>query len=217
MCGRFTLINWQELAARFGVAVLDIQPRYNIAPTQEIAVILQGSREVRMFQWGLIPFWVSAPAAGRRMINARAETIQEKKTFRHCLQQQRCLIPADGFYEWRQEGKKKQPYYFSLSDGRLFAFAGLWDKWQAADGSELYSCTVITTQANQLVAEIHDRMPVILRPEAETVWLDAQVRQPDVLQQVLQLYPAADMNMRKVSTLVNRPANEGPELLNSPC
>ncbi|HZK24755.1 MAG TPA: SOS response-associated peptidase [Oscillospiraceae bacterium] len=213
MCGRFTLINWQELIVRFGVAAYDLQPRYNIAPTQGIPVIVQGAKELRLFRWGLIPFWAADETFAARLINARAETVLEKKSFRHCMQQKRCLIPADGFYEWKKEGNKKQPYYFSLTGGQLFAFAGLWDKWRAPDGSEIFTCTIITTQANQLVAEIHQRMPVILPPEAEAMWLDPQLRQPEVLQSLLQPYPAA-MIRRAVSPLINRPNFDGPEVLN---
>src|SRR3990170_4108942 len=176
MCGRFTLTtNLGAIAKRFGVSrfLEEVGPRYNIAPTQAVIVVNDNrTRHLTQMQWGLIPSWAKDPAIGNRMINARAETVATKPAFRVALRKRRCLIPADGFYEWRQQGRRKQPVYIALKTREPFSFAGLWETWTSPDGQEIKTCTIITTEANDLLKPIHDRMPVILTREAEAVWLD---------------------------------------------
>lgn len=214
MCGRYTLIEWEELQARFHVwAEEPLQPRYNIAPTQKAAVITGTENRVELFRWGLIPYWAKEKTNGARLINARAETLEVKNSFRRSFASRRCLVPADGFYEWETRGAKKIPYRFTLREGGLFAFAGLWDVWVSPAGEEVNSFAIITTQANDLVSGIHDRMPVILSREAEEAWLDAGLTDPSVLKQLLLPYPAGLMAKQPVSTLVNSPKNETPNVL----
>lgn len=214
MCGRYTLIEWEELQARFHVwAEEPLQPRYNIAPTQKAAVITGTEKRVELFRWGLIPFWAKEKTIGARLINARAETLDVKNSFRRSFASRRCLVPADGFYEWETQGAKKTPYHFTLRDGGLFAFAGLWDSWVSPAGEEVKSFTIITTQANELVSGIHERMPLILSREAEEAWLDAGLTDSSVLKQLLLPYPAGLMAKQPVSPLVNSPKNETPDVL----
>src|SRR5713226_7362206 len=175
MCGRFTLtIDIKTVAETFGVAPsLQASPRYNIAPTQEVVTILSnGSAHMEWLQWGLIPSWAKQESIGSKMINARAETLAEKPSFKGLLRSKRCLIIADGFYEWRQENGSKTPMYITLKDGKPFAFAGLWDLWKSPDGEQIRSCTIITTETNELVATIHNRIPAILSADAREHWLD---------------------------------------------
>lgn len=208
-----------EVAERFAVGeILEAEARYNIAPTQNVAVVTQnGARHLGSYHWGLIPSWAKDPAIGSRMINARAETLAEKPSFRTALTRRRCLIPADGFYEWQApaEGTKsgKTPTYLHRKGGGLFAFAGLWDEWHAPDGSPLRSCTIITTTPNSVAAAIHDRMPVILRPDDEAFWLDPAVTDSRDLLSLLVPSPAADMEAYPVSRRVNVPVSDDPELI----
>ena len=223
MCGRFTLHHsLEEIEERFAAEVeadakaSDAEARYNIAPTQSVLTVTQnGARHLGAYHWGLIPSWAKDPAIGSRMINARAETLAEKPSFRTALQKRRCLIPADGFYEWQAAPAKgpKTPMHFRRTDGALFAFAGLWDEWHAPDGSPLRSCTIITTTPNAVAAPIHDRMPVILRPEDEALWLDASVTQAADLLPLLAPYPAEAMEAYAVSRSVNVPTVDDPELI----
>ena len=222
MCGRFTLYHSpDEVAERFAVnEILETEARYNIAPTQNVAAITQnGARHLANYYWGLIPSWAKDVNIGSRMINARAETLAEKPSFRTALTRRRCLIPADGFYEWQApaEGTKggKTPTYLHRRDSGLFAFAGLWDEWHAPDGSPLRSCTIITTTPNAVAAQIHDRMPVILRPDDEAFWLDPAVTDSRDLLSLLVPYPAADMEAYAVSRRVNVPVSDDPELIAS--
>ncbi len=176
MCGRFTLtINPDELQQQFGLSEApptQLAPRYNIAPTQAVAVIANNSdRKLELFQWGLIPSWAKDPKIGSKMINARAETLAEKPSFRTALKRRRCLVVADGFYEWKKTGSGKTPMYIQLKDGQPFGFAGLWEAWQSPDDGLIKTCTIITTTPNALLAEIHYRMPVILPREAYDTWL----------------------------------------------
>jgi putative SOS response-associated peptidase YedK len=225
MCGRFTLHHTlEELEERFIAeadtpSVAEAAPRYNIAPTQDILVVTQnGARHLQGCHWGLIPSWAKDPAIGNKMINARAETLAEKPSFRTALSRRRCLIPADGFYEWQDatadlaSGKKapRTPMHIRLQDGGLFAFAGLWDEWHAPDGSPLRSCTIITTAPNAVTAPIHDRMPVILRPEDEGLWLDRSVTDASDLLPLLAPYPADAMEAYAVSRQVNAPTVDDP-------
>lgn len=220
MCGRFTLYHTpDEIAARFEAPdILEAEARYNIAPTQNVVVVTQnGTRHLENYHWGLIPSWAKDPVIGNKMINARAETLAEKPSFRTALTRRRCLIPADGFYEWQApaEGSKagKTPTYLHRKDSALFAFAGLWDEWYAPDGSPLRSCTIITTTPNSVAAAIHDRMPVILRPEDEAFWLDSAVTDSRDLLPLLVPYPSEEMESYPVSRRVNVPVTDDAELL----
>ena len=212
MCGRFTLINWEDLILRFGIRAAGLKPRYNIAPTQIVPAIVPG-KELKMLYWGFIPFWAKDKAIGNKMINARAETLAEKKSFRYNLRHKRCLIPADGFYEWEKKGQEKIPYRYTLKNAELFAFAGLWESWQSPMGEQIESFCIITTSANELVKKLHGRMPVILSREAEEIWLDPQINDPVVLLPLLKPYPAEKMTVTRVSRKVNNPANDFPEVL----
>jgi putative SOS response-associated peptidase YedK len=217
MCGRFTLgATAATLAAQFDLAnVPTWTPRYNIAPTQEVLVVLQSSpqanREARLHRWGLIPPWAKDPSIGNRMINARAETVATKPAFRRAFKERRCLLLADGLYEWQRQERRKQPFYIRLRDGRPFAFAGLWEHWEGSEGMAIQSCTILTTTSNEVVGRIHDRMPVILSPTDYDRWLDPSIQEPAVLQTLLRPYPADEMTAYPVSTRVNDPANDSPE------
>jgi putative SOS response-associated peptidase YedK len=217
MCGRFTLTtHLGAIAARFGVSrfleEVGHVPRYNVAPTQTVIVVNDdGTRHLTEMRWGLIPSWAKDPAIGNRMINARAETVATKPAFRVALRNRRCVIPADGFYEWQPVGRRKQPVYIVLKNREPFGFAGLWENWISPDGEEIKSCTIITTEANELLKPIHDRMPVILTREGEAVWLDPTIQDPGSLLPLLNPYPAEDMEWYPVSTSVNNPAHDGPE------
>jgi putative SOS response-associated peptidase YedK len=222
MCGRYTLItDIGRIAESFGVAPsLQAQPRYNIAPTQDIVAILNNGgaqndedAQMQLLRWGLIPAWAKDETIGSRMINARAETLAEKPSFRNLLRGRRCLVVADGFYEWRTEGKNKTPMYITLQDGQPFAFAGLWDLWKSSDGRQVQSCTIVTTEPNELMASIHNRMPAILRPKAYEDWLNPQLRDDQVLTHLLKPYPTELMKARAVSKLVNNPRNDVAEIL----
>lgn len=218
MCGRYTLTADPEaLQTEFKLdsVIQNLPPRYNIAPTQDVAVVLNedGLRVLDAFHWGLIPFWAKDSKIGSRMINARSETLAQKPSFKRPLQKQRCLIPADGFYEWENTPNGKQPWYIHLVDHRPFAFAGLWDYRQAPNGEEIYSCTIITTEPNPLVAAIHNRMPVILPPSAFDQWLDPVEKNPNVLLSLLTPWPAEKTRGYPVSKLVNSPANDHPDCI----
>lgn len=216
MCGRFTLaISAEGLRQTFpDLEVPDqIVPRYNIAPTQPIAVIPNdGKNRLDFFLWGLVPSWAKDPTIGSRMINARAETLLEKPAFRTAFRRRRCLIPATGFYEWQQKpgGKSKIPMYIQLKSEAPFALAGLWELWNSPDGSMLLSCAIITTRPNELMEPIHNRMPVILPPQAHAQWLAPGEVNSAALQNLLEPYPAPEMIAHPVSTLVNNPANDSP-------
>ncbi len=217
MCGRFTLtVDPAELQEHFKNFAFPEKyaARYNIAPSQAIlAIPNDGQNAADFFLWGLIPSWAKDASIGSRMINARGETLAEKPSYRGVYKYKRCLIPADGFYEWKgQVGTKaKSPYFIHLKDGQPFAFAGLWDEWHAADGAPIRTCTIITTSPNQLMAPIHDRMPVILRPEDYGEWLDASARTPDSLQHLIAAFPPDRMEAYPVSALVNSPSNDRAE------
>lgn len=206
MCGRFTLIEFGEIAERFKLDefIMELKSRYNIAPFQAIPVILnQGSNSLHFFKWGLIPSWAKDPAIGNKMINARAETIDEKPAFKTLLQHKRCLILADSFYEWKKSGSVKQPYRITLKNNSLFSFAGLWDSWVAPTGEVVNTCTLITTPSNDLMEKIHTRMPAILSPEQEKLWLDPTVTDGQFLKKLLLPYPSSLMTAYRVSKIVN--------------
>lgn len=215
MCGRFTLVaDPEKVMNRFQLQEIpfDLKPRYNIAPGQPIPVILDdsGRRRIGPLRWGLVPAWASDEKIGYKMINARAETLLEKPAFRRLFERKRCIIPADGFYEWKQMDRGKQPMRITMKNGEPFAFAGLFDTWTRPDGERLHTCTIITTRPNQVVADIHDRMPVILRPEDEDLWLDREKYDPDLLQSLLVPYDAGQMRAYPVPTLVGSPKNDVP-------
>jgi putative SOS response-associated peptidase YedK len=214
MCGRYTLRTPVDtLAEEFGLTGLlpEVPVRYNIAPTQEVASVLaeEDERHLEMLRWGLIPSWADDPAIGSRMINARSETAAEKPSFRGAFKKRRCLIAADGFYEWQKVNGGKQPYYIRMEDGSPFAFAGLWESWDK-HGEEIRSCTILTTDANELVGEIHHRMPVILTPENYDFWLDPDMREAEPLLDLLRPYPDDVMEAYPVSRRVNKPSNDEP-------
>ncbi|MBI4595851.1 MAG: SOS response-associated peptidase [Candidatus Tectomicrobia bacterium] len=217
MCGRFTLFcEIETICLRFKAekASVEIGPRYNIAPNNIVLAIVNGTkRQLKLFRWGLIPSWAKEAVIGHKMINARAETLATKPSFKKALRKQRCLILADGFYEWRKEGRNKWPVYYQLKSTELFAFAGLWDSWTSAAGDRIESCTIITTESNSLVAEIHDRMPVILASETEDYWLDSSITDSEEIITFLKPYPAELMQSHEVSRLVNSPAYDGPECI----
>ena len=210
MCGRFTLrTSPQRVAEIFGVEgeLPLFRPRYNIAPTQEIAIIRD--HHLQLVHWGLIPSWADDPKIGSRMINARAEGLADKPAFRRAFKRGRCLVVADGFYEWRKMGTKKQPYLIHRRDDQPFAFAGLAEHWSRRDQT-IDSATIITTDPNPLMAPIHDRMPVILGPEAQGLWLDPEFEGREQLLALLRPYAEDDLEAVPVSTLVNSPAHEDP-------
>jgi putative SOS response-associated peptidase YedK len=211
MCGRFTLRTpAKDIASLFDLhEVPDLRPRYNIAPSQPIATVRLNpakQRELFMLRWGLVPFWADDPKTGYKMINARAETVASKPSFRRPFQERRCLIIADGYFEWQKTDGKKQPHFFHRKDDRPFAFAGLWEHWQRAD-DEIESCAIIVTEANEVQQPIHDRMPVILREDAYDRWLDPDARRQD-LESLLIPYPDNDLLHHPVSTIVNSPKND---------
>jgi putative SOS response-associated peptidase YedK len=218
MCGRFTLTSPAEtIAEQFQLPeVPSLSPRYNIAPTQPVAAVRRqpgnGGRELAVLRWGLVPFWAKDPKIGSRMINARSETVAEKRSFRAAFRRRRCLVVADGFYEWQRRERGKQPFFIRLRDERPFAFAGLWEHWEGPAGA-LESCTVLTTEPNDLMRPLHSRMPVILPPEHYDLWLDPGVQEAGLLQPLLRPYPFEDMMAYPISTWVNRPANDGPRCI----
>lgn len=219
MCGRFTLtVNPAELQDAFSNYTFPSKfaPRFNIAPSQPIlAIPNNGLNKADFFIWGLIPMWAKDPTIGNRLINARGETIAEKPSFRGSFKHKRCLILADGFYEWKSAaGKKtKTPYFIHMKDRTPFAFAGLWDAWESPDGSSIKTCTIITTEPNELMGNLHNRMPVILHARDYGKWLDASPQTPEKLLPLIKPYPADTMSAYPVSMLVNKPSNDSPELV----
>ena len=218
MCGRYSLTSdMDELQLRFGFRAGDLQhtPRYNVAPTQDVLTVTNSGGETRsqFMRWGLIPFWIKDPKIGSPMINAKAESVVEKPSFREAFQRRRCLILADGFYEWRREGKLKIPMRIVLKSGEPFGFAGLWERWKNPEGELIRSCTIITTVPNALMEPIHNRMPVMLSREAEEQWLNSTNQDTAELRELLVPYAASEMEAYKVSPLVNAWANETPEVI----
>jgi len=204
----------QVIAEVFGLDdVPELSPRFNIAPTQAVAAVrarADGGRELVALTWGLIPSWSKDRTIGSRLINARAETVGEKPAFRAALRARRCLVLADGFYEWQKLGTRKQPHHIRMRDGRPFAFAGLWERWTPPEGDPVESCTIITTLPNEVVAPIHDRMPAILAPADLDRWLDPGARDPAAVAALLRPYPAGDMTAYPVSLRVNSPGADDP-------
>ena len=218
MCGRFTLtLDPGELqeTLNLGEITFEYTPRYNIAPTQPVAVVCDAqTRKVELFRWGLVPSWAKDISIGERLINARSETLGEKPSFRSAFAHRRCLILADGFYEWhlRAQNSPKVPYYFKLKSGKPFAFAGLWESWHSPKGDDLHTCTIITCAANDLVAEHHERMPVILPLNVQYSWLAPQTPAIE-LASLFASYPPSDMVAYPVSKAVNSPENDTAECI----
>lgn len=212
MCGRYTLMyDPEELQSEFDLVEVpeDYTPRYNIAPSQEVLTITSAEpRKAQLMRWGLVPFWAKDESIGNKMINARSETVQEKPSFRNAFGKRRCLVLADGFYEWKRGAKAKTsiPFFFRVKGGVPFAFAGLWETWGQDKDNLLHSCTILTTAANELVGEVHERMPVMLSGEKMGMWLSDL--EPAALQALCAPYAAGEMESWEVSTLVNSPAND---------
>lgn len=214
MCGRFvTTIQAEALTALFGLReVPQLEARYNVAPTQQVAVIRSDGDHNRLdlLKWGFVPGWSKDLSFGSHLINARSETVAEKPAFRHAIKYRRCIIPVSGFYEWDHDGDKKQPYYIQLAGHLPMCLAGLWEQWKAPDGGELETFAILTTTANRLVAPLHDRMPVILHPDTFTLWLNRNMHDPEQLQPLFRPIPADEMTAHKVPDLVNNPRFDSP-------
>ncbi len=218
MCGRFTITLTIGLSERFGVQSSDLQlvPRYNIAPSQPVPVVIRPDGAERMIVemiWGLVPHWSRDPASVHHAINARAETLGERPSFREPLLKHRCLVPASGFYEWKKVRKEREPYYIHRKDDHLVAIAGLFDVWNSPAGDQLRTFVIITTEPNQLVSQYHDRMPAILRREDEERWLEPGPITGETRDKILSPYPAELLEAYRVSGMVNNPANEGSDLI----
>jgi len=219
MCGRFTLtVDPADLKEAFGDFIFPAQfaPRYNIAPSQPVlAIPNDGKNKADFFLWGLIPSWAKDPTIANKLINARGETVAEKPSFRGSFKYKRCLIPADGFYEWKAEAgrKTKTPYFIHMKDRKPFALAGLWDEWHSPDGNAIRTCTIITTTPNALMADLHNRMPVILDKSQFADWLNPMPQTAENLIHLIQPFPADKMSAHPVSTLVNAPSNDRSELI----
>ncbi len=219
MCGRFTLNTPAQIIEEFFKLseVPDIKPRYNIAPSQSIATVTasleKNQRQFQFMRWGLIPSWAKDLKIASHTINARSETVAEKPAFRSAIKHRRCLIIADGFYEWQPQGKKKQPYYFTMANSEPFAFAGLWESWESPEAENIVSCSIITTSANSTVQPVHDRMPVILPSGDWEQWLDPSVDKAQEVLPLLKPYDPAAMKANAVSTIVNSPTRDSPECI----
>jgi putative SOS response-associated peptidase YedK len=218
MCGRYRLSRRKQIIEEHFDSVSgeeEWSPRYNIAPTQPIPVIRQNPkepvRELSLVRWGLIPSWAKDPSVAAKMINARSETAATKPAFRDAMKFRRCLIPADGFYEWARTGKGKQPYCFEVNDGKLFAFAGIWDRWKDAGGKILETCSILTTAPNALTSPVHDRMPVILDPDSYDLWLDPGNRDASAASDLLKPFDARLMRCYPLSTRINSVVNDDEE------
>jgi putative SOS response-associated peptidase YedK len=217
MCGRYRLSRHAEVLAIYYAEYegLDWNARFNIAPTQSVPVIRQDAhaaiRRASFMRWGLIPSWAKDKSVGTGMINARAETAADKPAFKEALLSRRCLIPADGFYEWKTDGKVKRPYCFEMCERQPFAFAGLWDCWRSSNGTSLETCTILTTTPNRLLADIHDRMPAILSPANYDSWLSAELRDTRAVMEMVKPFDAETMRRYPVSERVNSTANDDAE------
>jgi putative SOS response-associated peptidase YedK len=215
MCGRYVLSSTaSSISKEFGLeqTLFSIQPSYNIAPSQPVIVIAnEGVKKVIQCRWGLIPSWAKDPSIGHKMINARSETVAEKPSFREAFKKHRCLIPSDGFFEWRKEKGGKVPLFIHLKNGKPFGFAGLYSVWTSPEGDQLSTCTILTTTANKLLEPIHDRMPVIIPKEKREVWLDPAQHDRDILLPLLKPFPSEEMEAYDVTSRVNSPRNDAPD------
>ena len=217
MCGRFVFYSDPQFMREqygFDEGRIEFRPRYNIAPSQQVVTVTNdGARRTELMRWGLVPFWAKDLKIGYRMINAAGETLAAKPAFRAAFKKRRCLILADGFFEWRKDGKSKIPTYIFLKSRESFAFAGLWETWKSPEGETVKSCTIVTTRPNEFMEPIHNRMPVILSSETEALWIDPLSEDPDILQPLLQPSPAEQLESYEVSSFVNSARNEGPECI----
>ena len=217
MCGRFVRSSpIERLVTEFGLkqARLEMPAAYNIAPSEGIVIIRHsGEKQLVTCRWGFIPSWANDPSIGHKMINARAETVASKPVFRSAFLKHRCLVVADGFYEWQKMRDKKKPFYVRLTSGRPFGFAGLYSTCAPADGEKICTCTIITTGANELLKPVHDRMPVIIPKDREDLWLDPAVQDPDVLRDMLRPYPSEEMELHEVSAKINSPRYNAPDAI----
>lgn len=218
MCGRFVLENIPEQLMKVYrlSSPPDLSPRYNVAPSQQIAVVRQqngGDRELAMMQWGLIPSWAKDSAIGYKMINARSETAHEKPSFKQALRSRRCIVPVSGFYEWEKKGKEKIPHYIHLRDGDIMSLAGLWETWKSPEGERIETCTILTTAANSLLKPLHDRMPVVLHNEEFDLWFNRDVDDINLLAELFHSYPSDRLEEHIVSKEVNSPSNDSPECI----
>ena len=215
MCGRFvTIIPADELKAIFVLIERpQLEPRYNVAPTQNVGVVRQSDDSTNHYdqlKWGLVPSWSTDPAKGASLINARSETVAEKPSFRHAIKKNRCIIPVSGFYEWSHTGTEKHPHYIQLSDKSPMALAGIWEHWKSPDGTPLETFSILTTAANKLISNLHERMPVILMPDAYGLWLDRNLQDPQHLEHLYVPFPDELMTYYEVPTLVNNPRFDSP-------
>lgn len=217
MCGRYTLrAKTSDIRAAFGVETLLplFEPRYNVAPTQEVLIVREvpggEKREPVLVRWGLIPKWAPDEKIGNRLINARSETVFEKRSFKSAVLKRRCLVVADGWYEWQKQGERKQPYLFQFPDRRPFAFAGLWERWDRGD-KPLETCTILTTDAAEFAADVHDRMPLVLDPAFYDRWLDPTLQEPERITPLMTPYRTDGFERIPVSNYVNCPRNQGPQ------
>jgi putative SOS response-associated peptidase YedK len=216
MCGRYRLSRRKQVVQEHFDSASDEEdwiPRYNIAPTQPLATVRQagGNRILSTIRWGLIPSWAPDISIGSRLINGRSETVLEKPAFRESFRMRRCLIPADGFYEWKKAGKGRHPFHFAMKDSSLFAFAGIWDRWKSPTGHVLESCSILTTAPNELMEGVHERMPVILPPRHYQTWLTAPATEAKLLAELLVPFDASVMRRYPVSSLLNKLENDLPE------
>ncbi len=217
MCGRFVFYSDPQFMREqygFDEGPIEFRPQYNIAPTQQVVTVTNdGTRRAELMRWGLVPFWAKDLKIGNRMINAVGETLATKPAFRAAFKKRRCLILANGFFEWKKEGKEKIPTYIFQKSREPFAFAGLWETWKSPEGETVMSCAIVTTKPNEFIEPIHDRMPVILSSETEALWIDPLTEDPGVLQPLLQPSPAEQMESYEVSSFVNSARNLGPECI----
>ena len=216
MCGRFSLtMPLEDVKERFEVEIPGdlYEPRYNAAPGQNILLIPQESpNKADFYRWGLVPSWAKDPKIGNKLINARAETVAQKPAFRNSFKRYRCLVPADGFYEWDKKSGTRLPYRFTFKDGRIFSFAGIYDHWKDKNGDELRSFSIITTEANRPISQVHDRMPVILNQDDELHWINPRL-ELDEAKKLLKPYPEMELEMYQISTMINSPTNDTAEAL----
>lgn len=217
MCGRFVLtVNPEVVQTAFDLTTMPpiMSPRFNVAPTQPVAVISnENPHELTFYKWGLIPSWSKDPSIGSKMINARSESAAEKPSFRSAFKRRRCIIPADGFYEWRQHGGDKTPMFIHMKDQEVFGMAGLWEIWHSPDGGEIRTCSILTTDANEFMQTIHNRMPVILHKEDYNLWLSPNEEPAGVLQELMKPYSGDELTAYPVSKMVNKPSNDTPDLI----
>ncbi len=215
MCGRFEIHSTLEIIAKvFGIdsITFDYEPSYNVAPSQDILLVVNdGKRRLIKSRWGFVPSWSKELSAGYKMINARAESVAELPSFQQAFQNQRCLVVADGFYEWKKEGAKKRPFYIRLKNGQPFGFVGLYNIWKSPEGEQIYTSTIITTDANEIVQPLHDRMPVIAYPDQYDLWLDPSIHDKTLLRNILKPFPSEELEVYEVTPNVNSPKNNAPE------